>query len=400
MRAMRSDYMHWAKFKPPVRFPLTSSEVPHFRMDSLPLDLADLDLDGASHPRYPPLRAAIARRYGVTPEQVVAADGTSMANFLALAGLIAPGDAVLVERPTYEPLLGAAGFLGADVRRFERRADDGFRLDVDRIAAAAGANTRLIVITNLHNPSSALADEADLLALRDLAQRLDARSAAAAGATPPLIENTNHPNPRRARGDHPDILTVRQLAQRLDARILVDEVYLDSAVPPRRSAAHLGPEFVCTNSLTKVYGLSGLRCGWILAEPGLAERMWRLNDLFGVNQAHQAERLACLAFDRLDDILGDTPAMLERNRARFNAFVEARADLECMAAEHGIVAFPRWLGGDSDALADRLRERYDTAVVPGRWFEMPDHFRVGLGVPGDVLDEGLDRLGAALDDLQ
>jgi len=357
MRAMQSDYMHWAKFKPPVRFPLTSSEVPHFRMDSLPLDLADLDMDGASHPRYAPLRAAIARRYGVTPEQVVAADGTSMANFLALAGLIAPGDAILVERPTYEPLLGAASFLGADVRRFERRADDGFRLDVDRIAAAAGAHTRLIVITNLHNPSSALADEADLLALRELAQRLD-------------------------------------------ARILIDEVYLDSAVPPRRSAAHLGPEFVCTNSLTKVYGLSGLRCGWILAEPELAERLWRLNDLFGVNQAHQAERLACLAFDRLDDILGGTPAMLERNRARFNAFVEARADLECMAAEHGIVAFPRWLGGDSDALADRLRERYDTAVVPGRWFELPDHFRVGLGVPSDVLDEGLNRLGAALDDLQ
>ena len=57
MRAMQSDYMHWAKFKPPVRFPLTVSEVPHFRMDSLPLDLADLDLDGASHPRY----AAAAR---------------------------------------------------------------------------------------------------------------------------------------------------------------------------------------------------------------------------------------------------------------------------------------------------------------------------------------------------
>ena len=129
--------------------------------------------------------------------------------------------------------------------------------------------------------------------------------------------------------------------------------------------------------------------------------MWRLNDLFGVNQAHQAERLACIAFDRLDDgsrrHAGDAraqPRAVQRLRRG------PRAISTCMPAEHGIVAFPRWLGGDTDALADRLRERYDTAVVPGRWFEMPDHFRVGLGVPGDVLDEGLDRLGAALDDLQ
>ena len=357
MRTTQSDYMHWAKFKPPARFALTASEVPHFRLDSLPIDIAGLDLDGASHPRYPPLRDAIARRYGVGPEQVVAADGTSMANFLAMAALIEPGEEVLVEQPTYEPLLGAASFLGGEIRRFDRRSEDGFRIDIGRVAAAVTGRTRLIVITNLHNPSSALAGEGELRALAELARN--------AGA-----------------------------------RILIDEVYLDSAVPPGRSAVHLGSEFVCTNSLTKVYGLSGLRCGWILAEPEVAERMWRLNDLFGVNQAHQAERLACLAFERLDQILGDTPAMLERNRAVFNAFVAGRTDVEAMPAEHGIVAFPRWTRGDTDPLAERLREHYDTAVVPGRWFEMPDHFRVGLGVPTDLLEEGLSRLGAALDDLR
>src|SRR3954465_890004 len=136
MRSMQSDYMHWAKFKPPVRYALTTSEVPHFRMDSLPLSLADLDLDGASHPRYPPLRERIASRYGVAVEQVVAADGTSMANFLAMAALIPPrpawtqpGDGVLIEHPTYEPLLGIASFLGAGIKRFERKAADAFRLD-------------------------------------------------------------------------------------------------------------------------------------------------------------------------------------------------------------------------------------------------------------------------------
>jgi len=356
-RLMQSDYMHWAKFKRPVQYQLTSSEVPHFRMDRLPITLADLDMDGASHPRYAPLRKAIGNRYGFPIDRIVAADGTSMANFVAMAALIAPGDEVLVEQPTYEPLLGVASFLGATIKRFERKAGDGFRIEAATIASAMGDRTRLIVLTNPHNPSGILIEED---ALRE----------------------------------------VGSLAARCGLRVFIDEVYLDSAVPPRRSAAHLGPEFVCTNSLTKVYGLSGLRCGWIFAGPELAERMWRLNDLFGVNQAHQAERLACMAFEHLDEIADGNAEMLTRNRALWNDFASSRDDLWCPPAEHGITVFPRWQGGDTERLDARLRERYDTAVVPGRWFEMPDHFRLGLGCPTEILAEGLNRLGAALDDLR
>lgn len=357
MRMMRSDYMHWAKFKEPVRYQLTGSEVPHFRMDSLPIGLADLDLDGASHPRYRPLREAVAGRYGVLVDQVVAADGTSMANFLAMAALVTPGDEILVEHPTYELLLGAASFLGAEIRRFERKAEDAFRLDAGRVRDAMSNRTRLIIVTNLHNPSSALASEEELRSIGDLAASVG-------------------------------------------AHVLVDEVYLDSAVPPQRSAAHLGAAFVCTNSLTKVYGLSGLRCGWILAEPELAERMWRLNDLFGVNQAHPAERLACIAFEHIDEVIGDTRAILERNREQWNNFVNSRDDIDCMPAVHGITAFPRWTGGDTDPLDARLRDRYETAVVPGRWFEMPEHFRIGFGLDAGNFEAGLNRLASALDDLR
>jgi hypothetical protein len=128
--------------------------------------------------------------------------------------------------------------------------------------------------------------------------------------------------------------------------------------------------------------------------------MWRLNDLFGVNQAHQAERLACIAFDRIDEVIGDVPAMLQRNRETFNAFVGGRDDLECAPAEHGITAFPRWAGGDTQRLDDHLRTNYDAAVVPGRWFEMSDHFRVGFGLPTDEFAEALGRLEAGVDDLK
>lgn len=355
--AMQSDYMHWFKVQPPVRYQLASSEVPHFRLDRLPLSIEDLDLDGASHPRYAPLRDAIGKRYGVAPESIVTANGTSMANFLAMATLIAPGDEVIFERPAYQPMLASARFLGADIKWVERRPEQFFQLDLDRLEAMASNRTRLIVITNLHNPSGALTGEGEL----------------------------RH---------------IGSIAEHCGAKVLVDEVYLDSAVPSRPTAALLGPQFIVTSSLTKVYGLSGLRCGWIFAEPELAERMWRLNDLFGVNQPHQSEMLSCFAFEHLDEIAAGNVERLAANRAIFNELVASRDDVECMPAEHGITVFPRWAGGDAEPLHALLGSKYDTSIVPGRWFDMKDRFRVGLGGDTEALQEGLARLESALDELK
>ncbi|WP_129790667.1 pyridoxal phosphate-dependent aminotransferase [Sphingosinicella sp. CPCC 101087] len=350
-RTMRSDYMHWAKNQPKVTFNLGSSEVDNFRLDRLPFEIADLELDGASYHRYPPLRQAIAEKEQVTPEQVVMADGTSMANMLALAALIDPGDEVLVEEPVYEPMLATVRYLGGEVRRFERRAEEGFRLDPDAVERQVGPRTRLILVTNLHNPSGAFADEAAL-------ERIGA----------------------------------------IGPRVVVDEVYRD-AVPGSRSAAHLGSNFIVTNSLTKVYGLSGLRCGWILADPDLAERMWRLNELFGVAQAHAAERLSCIALAHLDEVASGTAERLERNRALARDFLDGRPELDWVPVPHGITLFPRLVRGDVDRLRDLLVEKYDASIVPGRWFERPDHFRLGIGAPPERFTAGLERLGSALDEL-
>jgi aspartate/methionine/tyrosine aminotransferase len=99
-------------------------------------------------------------------------------------------------------------------------------------------------------------------------------------------------------------------------------------------------------------------------------------------------------------VIGENPAMLARNRKAWNEFIASRDDLDGMPTGHGITTFPRWTGGDTERLEALLRDRYDTAVVPGRWFEMPDHFRVGFGLPTSDLEEGLNRLGSALDELR
>ena len=350
-RVMQSEYMYWAKTQPDVRYNLGSSEVPHFRLDRFDIDIAELELDGASRYRDPELREAIAAKEGVAPERVVMANGTSMANMLALAALVEPGDEVLVEQPTYEPMLATARFCGAETRRFARRPEQGFTLDPDEVARQVTPRTALILIANLHNPS----------------------------------------------GDHADEETLRRIGE-LGPRVLIDEVYLD-AVPGARSAAHLGDRFVCTSSLTKVYGLSGLRCGWILAEPRLAERIWRLNELFGVSQPHADERLCMIGLAHLDEIKAGTEERLARNRSIVEAFIDSRPELDCPSVGRGITCFPWLVQGDVDTLRQMLVEQFDTSIVPGRWFEAPDHFRLGYGMATETLQAGLERLGAALDAL-
>jgi aspartate/methionine/tyrosine aminotransferase len=274
-----------------------------------------------------------------------------------MAALIDPGDEVLIEWPTYEPLLGVASFHGAVVRRVDRRVGQDFGLDPDAVARALTPRTRLVVLANLHNPSSHYTDAAAL-------ERIGV------------------------------------LAARAGARVLVDEVYLDAVFDQTvRSAFHLGPTFVVTSSLTKVYGLSGLRCGWILAEPSLARRIWRLNDLFGNVDAHPAERLSVVAFRRLPALLARAQARLDTNRAIIGRFLESRDDLDGGVPLYGTTACLRPRAGRVDALCRVLRERYDVTVVPGSFFELPHYIRVGICGDAETLAEGLSRLGQALDEL-
>jgi aspartate/methionine/tyrosine aminotransferase len=154
-----------------------------------------------------------------------------------------------------------------------------------------------------------------------------------------------------------------------------------------------------TSSLTKAYGLGGLRCGWILAEPELAKKIWRLNDLFDVIPAHPAETLSVVALKRLVQVSVHARAILEANRPLARRFLESRDDLECAVPQFGTVMFPRLKTGSVARLCSILREKYATAVVPGEFFEMPGHFRLGIGCDPEMFAGGIERLGEALDDL-
>lgn len=129
-RVMSSIYMQWAKTRQGARYNLATSGLITYPLSGLPVKLEDLSplARGGSY-GYPPLQEALAAHSGVSTENVVAADGTSMANYLAMAALLEPGDEVLMEHPTYELLLASLGHLQAEVHRFPRRAEAGFALD-------------------------------------------------------------------------------------------------------------------------------------------------------------------------------------------------------------------------------------------------------------------------------
>ncbi len=354
---LHSDYMHWAKTHASAKYTLASSGVPDFPLSEIPYSPEDIVLTGAGSYGYPPLLEAIASRYNVAKENVVTTLGASMANFLAMAVHLQAGDEVVIESPAYELLISAARFLGANVKRFHRTFENGFQVNIKELEKSISRKTKLIVLTNLHNPSSVYTDEYTMK-------------------------------------------QIGELAKIINARVLVGEVYLPTMFDKKPfSALHLGNEFITTNSLTKTFGLSGLRLGWILAEPELAQKIWRLIDLFYVNQVTLTERLGVRAFQHIEVMSSRSKNMLDHNRALLFKFLDERNELECVRPEYGTIVFPRLKTGNVDKLFSLLQSKYETSIALGSFFDMPNHFRLGICSKSEMFEEGLKRLGLALDEM-
>lgn len=352
-----SEYLEWARSQGMVRYSLAISGVPPADVSVLSPSVDDFTMVADNEYGWPPLLERIARRYGVDSDNVVLAHGTSMANHLACASLAQAGDHVLIEWPVYDPLVAVPRYLDCEVSFFERRAEDGYALDVARLQKALTPRTRLVILSNLHNPTGAPLNRAELASLASLAESRD-------------------------------------------FRVLVDEVYLEwnygiGNDPEIHTAMNISPRFVTTRSLTKAFGLAALRAGWILADAALARRMRRLNGLFASSMSHPAERLAARVFEHAKPLLDKQRKRVDRNRSIATHFIESQPKLSWVAPQSGTIGFVRLEGGDVDGLVERLLAK-DSLVTPGRFFGVDDHFRIGFGMEEDHLNEGLKRLGASL----
>lgn len=357
-----APYMRWAKTRPRVTYDLASSGL-------MPVTTAELlgdtraadafEISGPTDEGFVPLREAIAARYGTAADRVSIAAGASGANFQTMLAILEPGDDVLIESPGYDPLFAAARAAGANVVTFERSWNKGFALDPYVIRTALTPATKLIVISDAHNPSGAV-------------------------ATRDAIEQ------------------VGVMAEAIGARVLVDEVYAeahhdDTLLP--QPAALLGDVFISTNSLTKAYGLAGLRCGWIIASPEVSERVRRIRDVIDGSGPFVAERLALTAFEHIDRLRARARSILSANLAIVREMGQSHPQLEWLEPAAGTTAFPRVRDvEDTGALVDRLIRDHDTIVVPGHFFQAPQHIRIAFGGKAEMIREAVLRLGLALRD--
>lgn len=300
----------------------------------------------------------LARRYGVPKEQILCTTGATGALSLLYRTFLAAGDHILVETPGFDLFADIGRALGAQVEFFHRNGSR-FAIDPDEIASRLRPNTRLVVLTNLHNPSGMLLGDEQLQALAEV---IDGHG----------------------------------------VKAVIDEVYGDYADRTARpgAAARLSRNFISISSLTKIYGLSTLRCGWIVAHPDVLAPVRTLSDQFEFGVSKLSHAVAALILEDSAAFDANTAQVLAAARPiieRFYAEWKNDGLIEGELPAFGCISFPRLTGiDDTQSFSAWLADRSGVIVAPGEFFGAPGHVRIGHAHPPDDLECGLSRFTEGL----
>jgi len=319
---------------------------------------ADFDLGKNDHFGEENLRNVLAGIYDWNPENIVTATGGSEANFLSYLAIIEAGDEVIVENPGYEPMYRVPAMLGGKIVKWERKFDDDFRLDLDELNELISHRTKLLVLTNLHNPSGVL-------------------------------------TPRRT------MEAVAEIARDNGASVLIDEMFLDASNFPCSSAAGI-EGIIITSSVTKLYGLGGFRTGWIIAEKETAKSCQQAKSMASAASPYLSELISkSVLLTAREKLLDRFKIIANRNMAIVKDWMEERSDiLEFVSPAGGIMCFPRYtLDMDSATLGRELLDKTGVLVSPGKYFGLDGHFRLTAVDPEEEVKAGLAALGEGLNEI-
>ncbi len=300
------------------------------------------------------LERGLGERLGAPSGRVSLAAGASEANACVFAAILEPGDDVLVERPGYGPLSGVPPLFHARTLRYARRPQDGYAVLAREVDRSLTPRTRLVVVTDLHNPSGAALEE---------------------------------------RG----VAELSAMSERHGFFILCDEAYRESDVSrPVRTAAANGSTWIATGSLTKTYGLGGLRLGWVAAQADVLARCAAARNAFSVEPAHAGVQAGLALLPRLDELRTRAASILEDNRAFWRATRERLGIPADTVESRGSIAWcPLGHGDEGNGFAEYALREHDVAVTPGRFFEDPSGFRISLGAEPEVFRPALEALESA-----
>ncbi|MAK64212.1 MAG: aminotransferase [Maricaulis sp.] len=295
--------------------------------------------------------AALSRRYDMPRDNILCTTGATEGLHTIYRALLQPGDHILIETPNFELFDSLARSHRCEISHVARNAPE-FGIDLEAVKAALRPTTRMVVVSNLHNPSSAVLPRAQLDALI-------------------------------------------ALAEAHDFWLVVDEVYSDYVPEAQRSpvAASLSDKAITVSSLTKIYGLSTVRCGWIIASGETLDILRDFNDrhAFGVSKLGHA--IAALVLENPAPFDAYVAGLLDQARpvfARYHQMWERESLVEGQVPDHGCIAFPRLLGiADTQAFSDWLIAHYGVIVAPGELFSLPGHVRIGFAQPVSRLEQSL-----------
>ncbi|MEM8485056.1 MAG: aminotransferase class I/II-fold pyridoxal phosphate-dependent enzyme [Bacteroidota bacterium] len=317
-------------------------------------DLADVPINYPEVNGAEALREKIAALYpDATAENVLVTVGASEANLLAATTLLAPGDDVLALRPTYLQFGGMAANIGVHVHHLALDEAEGWRLDVGELEDRVSDNTRVISIVNPNNPTGSMLTASEIEALI-------------------------------------------RVADRVGAWILADEVYAGTehdGAPETETLYGKYDRVIAVNSMSKAYGLPGLRVGWMVGPSDTIEALWRRHEYAVVSTTMLSNILASAALDVRSALINRTRALIQTGFATLNRYLRVHPGVFEMAPPRAsALSFVRYnLPVNSTRFAARLRQEKSVLMVPGDCFGMDHHLRISSALPLPYLEAGLSR---------
>jgi aspartate/methionine/tyrosine aminotransferase len=309
------------------------------------------------------LRTALAATYAsVSSEQILVTTGAIEANYLLFNVLLDAGDHVIAPYPAYQQLYSVPRAIGCDVSLWAVGPETNYRYDVDALARLVTPKTRVIVVNTPHNPTGAMLSPADAA-------------------------------------------RVYAIAESVGAWVIGDEAYRWLDVPNGEPFAPpmvgKGPRGISVGTLSKPYGLPGLRIGWIAGPAEIVERCWAMRDYISLSPGKLNDALACLALRHHNQIIARNREIIVTNLAAATAWIHERREmLSWTPPRGGLLALLKYnLPVDSLTLADTLATEYSVMLAPGSAFGYEHHLRLGIGQRPDIFAQGLVEAGRCFDRL-
>ena len=304
------------------------------------------------------LRQALAETYhNCEPHNILVTTGAIEANFLLFNVLLKAGDHVIAPHPAYQQLYSVPRAIGCDVSLWKVGPDSGCRYDVDELERLVTPKTRLIVVNTPHNPTGAMLSADELERVYDLAESVG-------------------------------------------ALVMCDEAYRWLTIPGGESLAppifNLGASGISVGTVSKPFGLPGLRIGWIAAGKETVAQCWAMRDYVSLSPGKLNDALALLAIKHRDRIVERNNRIISANLAAAKAWIARHSGiLSWQPPRGGLLALLRYnLDIPSLELANKLAEQYSVMLAPGSAFGYENHLRIGIGQDPSVFAAGLEQASA------